>query len=144
MSRDHHPCDYCGTMLDSDETEVAFAPAHCGGRVVHMTATCLVRTHQQLVQARTARDTYLGAVNEATERARRERALGDKLRVSLEDNRVLVQEMAKWILKAPVTHRDHACSRCTPGGEIVVPGFVCAWHIAEGLVAAATEGKAPS
>ena len=61
-------------------------------------------------------------------------------RVSLEDNRVLVQELAEWILNRPRS-TDHACSRCIPGGEIVVPGFVCAWHIAEGLRAAATGGS---
>lgn len=26
--------------------------------------------------------------------------------------------------------RDHACQQCVPGGEIVQPGFVCAYHTA--------------
>lgn len=59
-----------------------------------------------------------------------------RLRLSLEDSRVLSLQMAAWIVRNPNT-TDHACSRCVPGGEIVVPGFVCAWHIAECLHAAA-------
>lgn len=68
----------------------------------------------------------------------------EAMRVSLEDNRVLAQQMARWILHYPNDRRDHACSRCVPGGEIVVSGFVCAWHIAEGLRAAVAVAAAKS
>lgn len=35
---------------------------------------------------------------------------------------------------------DHACNQCVPDGDIVVPGFRCTFHFAEGYIAA-TGGK---
>jgi hypothetical protein len=67
------------------------------------------------------------------------------LATGLDDNRVLSQHMAKWILDYhPRNPTDHACSRCIPGGEIIVSGFVCAWHVAEGLRAAVAVAAAKS
>lgn len=113
-----HPCDYCGTMLDEDDCVESDIPA-VNGPMLHTASQCREYVHAALRSYKRE----LGAA-----------------RVSLEDNRVLVQELAKWILDRPRS-TDHACSRCIPGGEIVVPGFVCAWHIAEGLRAAATGGS---
>ena len=52
------------------------------------------------------------------------------------DARALALHMAEWIVQQP-SGLDHACSRCLPDGEIVVPGFMCARHVARGLMAAA-------
>ena len=54
----------------------------------------------------------------------------------MSDARVLALHMANWIVQQP-SGVDHACSRCIPGGEAVVPGFMCARHVAMGLMAAA-------
>ena len=60
----------------------------------------------------------------------------DAVLQSLEDSRVLSLHMAKWIVEHHQHHafeKDHACARCVPGAESVVPGFVCALHVATGL-----------
>ena len=41
--------------------------------------------------------------------------------------------MAKWIRQHYVGSIDHACSECVPDGSMVIPGFVCAPHIAARL-----------
>jgi hypothetical protein len=58
------------------------------------------------------------------------------LKAQLADARLLEVHMATWINSHPSGKRDHACSRCIPGGPIVQPGFVCAQHVAEGLLVA--------
>jgi hypothetical protein len=59
-----------------------------------------------------------------------------KLLTALDDSRTLSLHMAKWIVEHHA-HRpfekDHACARCVPGAESVVPGFVCVLHVATGL-----------
>lgn len=30
--------------------------------------------------------------------------------------------------------KDHACAQCAPESEIITPGFVCAYHLAQGIV----------
>ena len=52
---------------------------------------------------------------------------------------MLAQYMAKWIVdhhRFRPFEKDHACSRCVPNEDGVVPGFVCVMHVAEGMVAA--------
>jgi hypothetical protein len=49
--------------------------------------------------------------------------------------------LAKFISNATLRWpKDHACAECVPGGEIVVPGFRCAVHLALSIVAARREG----
>ena len=43
-------------------------------------------------------------------------------------------KFARYIVSLGYQTRDHACSECVPGGEIVVPGFVCAYHEAKRMV----------
>lgn len=66
------------------------------------------------------------------------RALLDSLSgpPEMSDAQVLALHMAEWIVQQP-SGVDHACSRCIPGGEMVVPGFMCARHVAQGLMVAA-------
>jgi len=56
------------------------------------------------------------------------------------DAQALALHMAKWIVEHHA-HRpfekDHACARCVPGAESVVPGFVCGVHVALALLNAA-------
>lgn len=37
----------------------------------------------------------------------------------------------KYIRYQPPGLPDHACAQCVPGGDIVIDGFVCAWHEAQ-------------
>ena len=53
------------------------------------------------------------------------------------DSRMLALHMAQWIVSHPSGMKDHACARCVPCGPILRPGFMCAQHVAEGLLAAA-------
>lgn len=40
--------------------------------------------------------------------------------------------LARWIVQRRQERRDHACFKCMPeGGDLVKPGFVCAFHLAE-------------
>jgi hypothetical protein len=63
------------------------------------------------------------------------------LKTQLADIRVLELHMVRWIASHPSGMRDHACSRCVPGGPLVQAGFVCAPHVAEGLLAARESAK---
>ena len=54
-----------------------------------------------------------------------------------DDSRVLALHLAKWIAGHPSTTPDHACEQCVPGGDIVIPGFVCGQHVALALLKAA-------
>ena len=53
------------------------------------------------------------------------------------DARVLALHMAEWIVQQPSGVDHAACGRCLPDGESVIPGFMCARHVAIGLMAAA-------
>ena len=39
-----------------------------------------------------------------------------------------LRQLAHWIGNRGQGLPDHACNECVPGGEIVVPGFVCGFH----------------
>lgn len=62
----------------------------------------------------------------------------------------VTRKLARYIVET--AHRmlgrvvDHACAQCVPGGEIVVPGFRCALHLAEQVLATPPrpEVEAPS
>jgi len=73
-------------------------------------------------------------INEIAEMVRRTIAAQSVAAKSLEDSRVLSLQMAKWIVSHKPTAPDHACARCIPDGDVVVPGFVCGYHIATSLV----------
>jgi hypothetical protein len=43
-----HPCPYCGTLLDEDDTEESYAPAQGVGRTTHFATVCRERVHAAL------------------------------------------------------------------------------------------------
>ena len=50
---------------------------------------------------------------------------------------------AKWIVRERSDiHKDHACGRCVPDGEIVKPGFACIYHEAVDVLASAPPAPA--
>lgn len=67
-----------------------------------------------------------------------------------------VGDMARWIRQRTRAQLeageglDHACAQCYPEGDIVIPGFVCAVHLAHDIPAAPAElasiaaGQTPS
>ena len=60
------------------------------------------------------------------------------LQESIEDNQRLTAELAecradaeqiaKWMTSHSEHVTNHACRECLPNGEILIDGFVCAWH----------------
>ena len=56
------------------------------------------------------------------------------------DEREELAEAEKWILQHPAPHSpDHACRHCVPHSDILVDGFVCAYHRA--AIRARSEGE---
>ena len=59
-----------------------------------------------------------------------------------DDLQAKLDEASKFIMgNCGDNHRDVACSLCDPGGEVVRPDFVCAYHKAEQWIAQATEER---
>lgn len=48
----------------------------------------------------------------------------------------------RWIIQRGRDLPDHACSECVPGGEMVVPGWLCAYHAAKARAALAAKARA--
>ena len=61
---------------------------------------------------------------------------GDPLYLSLRRRAAdVIETLARRVVRSPDRPRDHACARCVGvDGEIVKPGFVCSYHIAEDLL----------
>jgi hypothetical protein len=53
----------------------------------------------------------------------------DRLRAEVEALKAKITRMAKW-MKNNEDGRlpDHACQRCVPHSDILIPGFDCAYH----------------
>ena len=57
-------------------------------------------------------------------------------RKAMESNTETVQKLAKWIrYKGNEYGGDHACKHCYPYSDVLVDGFVCAYHLACALLA---------
>ncbi len=58
-----------------------------------------------------------------------------------ESANAMLDRWANWILNHPPSYGgDHACAQCYPKSEIIQPGFVCAYHEADGWVSRRTLG----
>jgi len=84
-----------------------------------------------------AREALATSVAQANE-AQRQASEIVSLRARLAEAELDSLLMARWIF----SHRgeyglDHACKRCFPDGDILIKGFVCAYHKAEDILAAA-------
>lgn len=60
-------------------------------------------------------------------------ALETELNEALQENKRLREEridLSKWIVahKDQSFYGDHACQQCHPYSDMLVPGFVCAYH----------------
>ncbi len=63
-------------------------------------------------------------------------------RKAIESNTETVQKLAKWIrYKGNEYGGDHACKQCYRYSDVLVDGFVCAYHLACALLATTPGSK---
>ena len=60
----------------------------------------------------------------------------EKAEKERDEARAEVERMGQYIRKKGLDQIDHACVQCVPHGEIVIDGFLCAYHYALALTPA--------
>jgi hypothetical protein len=136
------PCPFCGEIPQVDMTEdhsdnqrdtwlVCCGSPFCYGNAFTLDNSYLTKAHAcEAWNTRADGTVALRAERDALVKERDE-AVGveQATEIQLSDAQVHIEKLRARVLACGPCN-DHACAECFPGGDVLVPGFKCAYHTA--------------